>query len=181
MKNLKKLTLAILCVLPLSGMAAQNGLAVSYGTHAFGLGDPDNVNGFNLAYTWQPDSWNWGNFSLLMNFSYGHWTTSGYTQYQSINTYGIAPVLRWYFLQSPSVTPFLQGSVGAAYLSNTYFGDRNLGSSVLFQDQLGVGLAFGQAKNFYTTLQFLHYSNAGLASSNAGFTVPIFLTAGYQF
>lgn len=181
MKNIKKLGLTILCILPMYSMAARNGLAVSYGTHAFGLGDPDDVDGFNVAYTLQPDSWTWGNFAALMNFSYGHWMTSGFNSNESINTYGIAPMLRWYFLQSPNVTPFLQGSVGGAYMSNSYFGNRNLGSSVLFQDQLGAGLAFGANKNVYTTLQFLHYSNANLSSSNAGFTVPLLLTIGYQF
>lgn len=179
---MKKLILAILCALPMAGMAAQNGFAISYGS-LLGSGDssPDGLGGFNIAYTLQPDTWNWNNFAVLMDFSYGHWSTNKYANNSVVNTYAIAPVVRWYFLQNPDATPFLTGSIGGSYLSNTYIGNRDLGSHFAFQDQLGFGFAFGAQKNLYTTLQYLHYSNAGLASENDGMSVPLVLTLGYQF
>ncbi len=181
MNNIKKIILTGLCVLPLSAMAIQNGIAVSYGTHAFGSNLPNGINGFNLAYTMQPDSWQWGNFSLLMNFSYGHWSTNDYSANSVLNTYAVAPVVRWYFANNNIATPFVTGSVGASYLSSTQIGDRDLGIHFAFQDQVGLGLAYGQSKQFYTTLQFLHYSNAGIAAQNGGMTLPLYFTVGYQF
>ena len=116
-----------------------------------------------------------------MNFSVGHWITNDYTTDSSINSYAIAPVARWLFMQSANMTPFLQASIGGAYMSSQQFGGRNLGSRLLFQDQIGAGLVFGAKRNLYATLQFLHYSNAHLAKPNDGITVPIFFTVGYQF
>lgn len=181
MKNIKKIVLASLCVLPLSAMAIQNGVAVSYGSHAFGSEMPNGIQGYNIAYTMQPDSWQWGNFALLLNFSYGHYFTNDYSSNSVLNTYAIAPVIRWYFATNSIATPFLTGSVGPAYLSNTRIGDRDLGVHYSFQDQLGLGLAYGKSKQFYTTLQFLHYSNAGISQHNNGMTLPVYLTLGYQF
>ncbi len=181
MKKLTAITLASLCALPLSGLAMQNGLAVSYGSGFDNNGDPSGIDGFNLAYLLQPSSWQWGHFKVLMNFSYGYWKTTNYPNNQSISTYGVAPVLRWYFFNNATATPFLQASVGVAALSNSYFGNRNLGSSMLFQDQGGIGLAFGPNKDYFATLQALHYSNASLSSENSGFTVPFVFTVGALF
>lgn len=183
MNKIKKLVLTTLCALPLSAMAFQfqNGVAVSYGTHAFGSNMPTGIQGFNIAYTMQPDAWQWGNLDLLLNFSYGHWSTNDFTSNSSLNVYAIAPFIRWYFMDNNIATPFLTGSVGPSYLSNTQIGDRNLGIHFSFQDQFGAGLAFGAKRNFYTTLQFLHYSNARIANNNNGMTIPVYLTLGYQF
>lgn len=71
--------------------------------------------------------------------------------------------------------------MGGAYLSNSYFGGRNLGSTLEFQDMGGVGLAFGAKKQFYLTVQSLHYSNANISSHNSGFSVPCLMTIGYNF
>lgn len=184
MKNIKKLSLALLCVLPLSGMALQNGVALSYGNLlSSSSSSPNGIHGFNVAYTMQPDSWSWynNNLALSLNFSYGYWKTTDYSSNQSLSTFAAAPTLRWYFLSNPNVTPFLQGSVGPAYLTNTYIGNRNLGSSLEFQDILGIGAAFGAQRNFYAALDYMHYSNAGLSSSNDGMDVPLMITVGYQF
>lgn len=180
-QNILKLILSLLAVLPLSAKAFQSGAAVSYGTGFGSLSDPDGLNGLNLAYLLQPDSWEWGNVDLSLNLSYGYWKTTDYAHYQTLSTYGLAPVLRWYFFNNATATPFLQGSIGAAVLSNNYFGDRALGSNVLFQDQGGIGLAFGADKEMFTSLQMLHYSNAGLAKQNSGFTAPCFITLGAYF
>jgi Lipid A 3-O-deacylase (PagL) len=168
--------------LPLVGSALQQGIAISYGNDWLYQSNPKDVSGFNVAYTLQPDSWAWKNFTLGLNFSYGYWHTgqSGVSN-TNISTYGIAPVIRWYFLQSQKVAPFLQGSVGGAYLSNSYFGGRNLGSRLEFQDMGGIGIAFGAKRQFYATLQSLHYSNANISSHNSGFSVPCLMTLGYNF
>jgi hypothetical protein len=176
----KKIVLTLL-FFPLSGMALQNSIALSYGSDLGSLGEPSGVMGGNIAYLLQPDSWQWGHFSLGLNFSYGFWKTTDYADHQTISTYAIAPVLRWYFLNNSMATPFLQGSVGGAVLSSQYFGDRNLGTSILFQDQGGIGLAFGASKDVFATMEAIHYSNCGMNDQNGGLTVPLFLTVGTRF
>ena len=181
MKKLNALTLALTLTFPLSGLAIQNGMALSYGTGLGNFSQPQNINGFNLAYLMQPDSWKWGHFSLSMNFSYGYWKTTENPAHETISTYGIAPVLRWTFLNNDIATPFLQASVGGAIMSSQYIDNRNLGSTVLFQDQGGIGLAFGAKQTIFATLQAMHYSNAGLASNNGGMTIPLLFTIGGLF
>ncbi len=179
--HIRKVISTALVVLPLCSMAMQNGVAVSYGTGFGTLSDPQGVGGFNLAYQVQPDSWVWGGLNLWLNFSYGYWKTTDYPEHQTINTFAVAPILRWYFCNNATATPFIQGSIGATDLSQHYFGNRNLGSHFAFQDQGGVGFAFGAKKEVYLSLEMLHYSNAGLASQNSGFTVPALLTVGAWF
>lgn len=174
--------LTLLMVVPMLGLALQQGVAISYGNDWLYQSNPKDVQGFNIAYTLQPDSWVWRSFTLGFNFSYGYWHTGqADVPNTSISTFGIAPVLKWYFLQNSKVTPFLQASVGGAWLTNSYFGGRNLGSRLEFQDMGGVGLAFGAKKQFYVTVQSLHYSNANIASHNSGFSVPCLMTLGYNF
>jgi hypothetical protein len=171
-----------LLIAPVLGFSLQQGVAVSYGNDWLYRSNPIDIDGYNFAYTLQPDSWVWGRFTLGFNFSYGHWHTGAYDGlYSNIDTYAIAPVLRWYFFKNSYVTPFLQGSVGGAYLSNSYFGNRNLGSKLEFQDMGGLGLTFGQRQQFYMTVQSLHYSNANISSHNSGFSVPCLMTLGYNF
>ena len=181
MKKIKHLICALICIFPLSGMAMQNGLALSYGTSLGSFAQPSDLNGGNIAYLLQPDAWKWGDFSLSMNFSYGYWKTTENPAHQTISIYSIAPVLRWSFFNNRIATPFLQASVGGAAMSSTEIGNRNLGSSILFQDQGGIGLAFGPKQTIFATVQAMHYSNAGLSSNNGGMTIPLLFTMGGLF
>lgn len=182
MSRLKKVALLIGLMLPFSGYAMQSGLALSYGGDLLGLNAaPSNTSGFNIAYTLQPDSWVWGDFSVLFNMSYGHWKTTSTPTHQNMNTYAAAPVVRWTFMKNAIATPFLQASVGLSVMSSSYFGNRRLGSTLLFQDMGGIGLAYGTSRKLYTTIQVLHYSNGSISSHNSGMTLPVLLTLGYQF
>lgn len=80
---------------PVVGSALQQGIAVSYGNNWLYQSNPKDVSGFNIAYTLQPDSWAWKGFTLGFNFSYGYWHTGeDNVSNTSINTFGIAPVVR---------------------------------------------------------------------------------------
>ena len=175
------LVLVSLGILPLTCFALQQGIAASYGNGWIYQSNPQGVTGYDFAYNLHPDSWTWNNFTLDLDFNIGHWHTGAYSENNDITTYGIAPVLRWYFLGPKVITPFLQGSIGGAWLSSDYFGPRALGSHLLFQDMGGLGIAFGAHQNFYLTIQSLHYSNANIASHNSGFSVPCMISLGYQF
>ena len=64
------------------------------------------------------------------------------------------------------VQPFIEAGIGLAVFSRNKVEDRNLGSSVNFEDRLGFGIRINQRHTIGA--QALHYSNAGISSNNAG-------------
>src|SRR5437870_8980585 len=94
----------------------------------------------------------------------------------SINILAIAPVIRYYFFPKTSrFSPYFEASICASYLSRTRIVDRNLGEHFSFQDEIGLGTAYGDHQQWYATLSALHYSNGSLSAMNAGITVPLIL------
>ncbi len=182
MKKIYSLLLASsVGLFPLTGMALQNGLSLSYGTDAGSLGEPSGIMGGGINYLMQPDSWQWGHFSLGFNFSYGFWKTTDYPDYQTLSIYAVAPEIRWSFLNNAVATPFLVGSFGGAVLSADNFGDRQLGSQVLFQSRGGFGFTFGSQQKIYASLEVMHYSDASITKNNGGVTIPLLFSVGALF
>jgi hypothetical protein len=143
--------------------------------------DPDNVHAVRGVVWYQPDKLTWQNFNIRFAATAGHWWSNGATENRTINIYAIAPVLHLYIAQTPRFSPYFEASVGPAYMSGTYFAERNLGIHYTFQDELTVGALFGKDKGFYVAISALHYSNGSMASRNSGITVPMLLNLGYQF
>ncbi|MDR3491940.1 MAG: acyloxyacyl hydrolase [Gammaproteobacteria bacterium] len=143
--------------------------------------DPEGVHGYRAVLWYQPPKLIWPKFEIYFAGGYGHWWAHGATVYRSLNIYAIAPVLRFYFSKNTYIDPYGEISIGASYLTKTHFSDRNLGIHYSFQDEVGIGAAFGKEKRFYFTLSALHYSNGSMASMNAGITVPLVLNVGYKF
>ena len=75
---------------------------------------------------------------------------------------------------------FFVRALGPTWLSNRTLGDREQGSNFAFQAQIGAGLWFGEGKDWLVSLSYKHFSNAGLASPNDSFDVPVLLTVGYR-
>lgn len=76
-----------------------------------------------------------------------------------------APVFVYEF-QGTSITPYIEAGIGLAAFSGTTVGDRNLGSSVHFEDRMGFGIKFRETTKI--GFRAIHYSNAGLKQPNAG-------------
>lgn len=143
--------------------------------------DPEGVHGYRGVVWYQPASLIWPKVEIYFAGGVGHWWAHGATEHRSINIVSLTPVIRVYFLKKSYVSPFAEISIGASYLSRTHFSDRNLGIHYSFQDEVGLGAAFGKERRFYFTLSALHYSNGSMASMNAGITVPLVLNIGYRF
>jgi lipid A 3-O-deacylase len=118
-----------------------------------------------LQFPWQ-QSW----FDSDIGRLSGYWTL-GYTYWESdntVNTHSLSasPVLTYEFGSANAVVqPFVAG-IGLAAFSRNKLEDRDLGSSVNFEDRFGVGIRFYQRHTI--GIQALHYSNAGISSNNAG-------------
>ena len=119
-----------------------------------------------LQFPWQ-QSW----FDSDIGRLSGYWTL-GYTYWESdntVNTHSLSasPVLTYEFGSANAVVqPFVEAGIGLAAFSRNKLEDRELGSSVNFEDRFGFGIRFYQRHTI--GIQALHYSNAGISSNNAG-------------
>jgi hypothetical protein len=159
--------------------ASQTGFMLSYPLQSK---DPSDLHGYKGSLWYQPTSFEWGNSHLLFDASVGHWWVDNYPTHREINIAALAPVYRYFMLNDHYfLNPFIDISIGVAYLSETRFADRNLGMHFSFQDQLGMGVTFGPQHRLFASLYAVHYSNGSLCSSNAGITIPMVLNVGYRF
>ncbi len=143
--------------------------------------DPSNVKGWRAAVTYQPANFNWEHLQIYFDAGYGYWRTNSATCEKQLSTYSVAPYFRYYWIKTCKISPYVEASIGLSYLSRTRFARKNDGEHFAFQDQIGVGAAFGAERRFYATLTGMHYSNGSLSSNNSGITIPLLLTIGYRF
>lgn len=143
--------------------------------------DPEGVHGYRAVAWYQPQSLIWGNLNLYFAGGVGHWWAHGAKSNSVINIYALAPVLRFYFTKNDYFSPYVEASIGPAYMNRTRFSTQNLGIHYTFQDEVGIGALFGKSKGFYATFSALHYSNGRLSAHNSGITVPLILNIGYKF
>ena len=113
--------------------------------------------------------------------SYWHAETKGRTGKDVIGEVGITPVFR---IQTDTpiagVYPFLEGAIGAHFLSDTGFGDAKLGINYTFGDHLGAGLRFGERGQYELNYRYQHLSNAGLGDDNNGINFHL-IRFGYRW
>ena len=198
MLKIQKILLILLLSVPTLSLAkAQQGVSVSYGTGQWISYDSGNhftnlftealpssgLNGYRIAYIYQPESWSWFHRSLelYLEGSYGYWyTTASDVSGRSENIFALAPILRFTFLAQPSFAPFLEISVGPSALLNSQFASKER-SFFMFQDMLGFGAVMGKTQRWFASVHAVHYSNANLMQPNHGITAPFMLTVGYYF
>ena len=92
------------------------------------------------------------------------------TQADKVWSVTVAPVAHYRFKTSrPDSGPFVEASLGGAYLSKIRFADdHDLTSHGHFASRLGVGYAFGASE---VSLNATHFSNAGIKKPNPGVNV----------
>lgn len=64
--------------------------------------------------------------------------------------------------------PYIEGGVGASWLSEKEISGRRLSLHFQFEDKIGVGVRFGPAKAVDIGFRLCHYSNASLKTPNSG-------------
>jgi lipid A 3-O-deacylase len=74
--------------------------------------------------------------------------------------HGFAPV--------GAVTPFVQGGLGVHLVSHASIGDRRLGTSFHFGQQVIFGIRFGQGRRHSLAARAEHVSNGDLKDPNDG-------------
>lgn len=64
--------------------------------------------------------------------------------------------------------PYIEGGVGASWLSEKEISGRKLSLHFQFEDKIGVGVRFGPAKAVDVGFRLYHYSNGSLKTPNSG-------------
>lgn len=106
-------------------------------------------------------------------------TNAGFNEH--VQAVSVFPQLNLYAKGNHAVRPmFFVRALGPTWLSKRNLGDREQGSNFAFQAQIGAGLWFGKDKDWLVSLSYKHFSNAGLASPNEAFDVPVLLTVGVR-
>ena len=136
--------------------------------------------GGEIGYQILPQKFKWKYLWLYFDGNLAYWHTV-YATNKSLVLGSIAPVLRIPFFQNSAFMPYLEISVGAAMMSGTKFGYKDLGAHFTFQDMLGGGISLGAKHQFDISWHYVHYSNASLAQPNDGIDLPIFVTLAYRF
>jgi len=108
------------------------------------------------------------NLSWQIELSHAHWNNQ---YFEDIKTTTLTPSLK-YNWQWQQQTLFLSFGIGVAYLTETRFSSRRLGSNWLFEDKLSLG--WDLTKQHALSISVNHYSNANLASVNDGSTFIFF-------
>ncbi|MGP4957022.1 acyloxyacyl hydrolase [Pseudomonas helleri] len=99
----------------------------------------------------------------------GYWS-GAYTYWEgdkssANNSLSFSPVFVYEFA-GETVKPYLEAGIGVAVFGHTEVESNKLGTAFQFEDRLGFGLRF--AGGHEVGIRAMHYSNAGLSSTNDG-------------
>ena len=143
--------------------------------------EPPSLHGYQFMFNYDPQRIKWRQFNIYFDGGMSHFWVNNTSYYRSLNIYSLAPVVRYTFKKHGPILPYLELSIGLAYLNHTHLDSRNLGIHFAFQDRIGVGALLGSAEQFSVGLHAVHYSNGHLSNHNSGITVPVALDIGYRF
>ncbi len=76
--------------------------------------------------------------------------------------------------------PYVELGIGLSWLSRKEIGGRDLGIHFQFEDRFGLGVRFGENREYDVGYKVIHFSNAYIGPSNHGINLHL-LTIGYWF
>ena len=161
----------VLCGMLLSAIA-ESAIAVD-GAYVT-VGGGQHVGVYGLGLSWAPwktlpinaDS----SLSLRGVAGVALWDARNGSSDQSLINISVYPVLRLDMTSVPGVVPYIEGSVGFNLLSRTRIDDRELSTAFQFGEYVGVGLAFGDKRQYDVGVRYQHVSNADIKKPNDGLT-----------
>jgi hypothetical protein len=143
--------------------------------------EPSPLHGFQIMLNYDPQIYQWRQFNVYFDGGFSHFYQNQTPYHSTINIYSIAPVVRYTFKRHGPVLPYLELSIGIAYLNQTHIENRNLGIHFSFQDRMGIGALLGASEKLSLGVHALHYSNSHLSSNNSGISIPLVFDIGYRF
>lgn len=122
---------------------------------------------------WPGERFLFDRFEPYLFYGVGYWHRDDTKVYNL----SLVPSLKYRRPLSKDWKWVLEGGIGGTYLTRDEVESRQLGSHLLFEDHLGLGL---ENQSLSLMLRFYHYSNAGLASPNQGIN-QLNLEFGWKF
>lgn len=95
--------------------------------------EPAYLNGYQIMLNYDPQRFKWRRFNLYFDGGFSHFWITNTPYYTNVNIYSAAPVVRYTFRKRGPVLPYLEFSIGVAYLNHTHLDDRNLGMHFSFK------------------------------------------------
>lgn len=149
------------------------------------IGNGEGVDVFRLGVQWDGEQ----NMLELLGFDLGIYLQFDYAKWQStsISDYvggantsiGLTPVFR-FTRPLYGTTLYVDTSMGIAVIANTGINDSDFGTNFQFFDSLGVGVLFGDRRQWGVGYKFNHMSNNGTAEENNGIDFHM-LSLSYQY
>lgn len=135
----------------------------------------------NIFHTKQAFSMDWG-ISTSIWQSKGIGTGKSNPNKESFYTLSIYPVARYNFLHKKDLDAYFYYSVaGPSYISKLIIDGAEMGGKFTFQDNTGIGMFFGEKRNFNAEIKIGHYSNGNTFPRNAAVKIPLSMNIGYTF
>lgn len=179
MRSTKRSLIAIFFLLPsFSNAAPHYGATASY---LLVSREISSLNGYQFMLKYDPDRFKWGSLNVYFDGGFSQFWDNSTRNYTTLNIYSAAPVVRYTFEKCGPIVPYLEVSIGLAYLNHTHLSHRNLGMHFAFQDRAGIGILIGRTEQLSIGLHAAHYSNAHLCGHNSGFTLPLIIDFGIRF
>lgn len=118
---------------------------------------------------------------FLIGVGYSYLATDTVDNAQ-VSIWSIFPQLNLYAPERSGVMPFFfVRALGPSYLNSRKYGEREQAKNFAFQAQVGVGLVFGDEKDWSLSVSYKHFSNAGLSSPNDGFDIPVVISIAWSW
>lgn len=177
---------------------------VSYGTSEIGFGvnrffamslKIGNFESFGVPVFWVGESRAAHSFSVtyqklayrsekIFSLDWGVSVTAFQSEAEKENVFAfsIFPTMRFYLLRKPRFDMYTFYSlIGPTYLTKNDIDGLGTGPKITYQDTMGLGFFFGEARKYNFEMRIMHYSNGNIFNKNSGVAIPLQFTFGKTF
>jgi hypothetical protein len=110
--------------------------------------------------------------SLRGMASLSYWVAPDNHDHHSLFALGAYPILRLDLEPMGAVVPYIEGAIGFNLLTHTWIENRRMSTAFQFGEFVGVGVSFGDKRQFDLGARYQHISNADIKRPNDGLSFP---------
>ena len=117
--------------------------------------------------------------TTYLQWSLANW--SSMINDDKVSVISLAPLFRYKMqVYNTMMQPYLDLSIGFAYLSKKDFGDYNLSSAIRMQDSITLGFTFGPNKEYDLGISYAYYNRVGFSNNDKEINAVPRLVFGYR-
>jgi hypothetical protein len=116
-----------------------------------------------------------------LQFGFAGWSSMQNSN-DRLTVISIAPLLRYKIqVYNAMFQPYIDLSLGFAYLSRKDFGGYSLSSAIRMQDSIALGVMFGENKQYDLGIGYTYYNRVGFVNGDKEINAVPRLILGYSF